>query len=112
MPHDISGRFEIIHPTVPHYLSRIEGILGHAHGVYEAAHAIVVGRTAMALRVAEHYFRTATVNLRSRAGALQPVVIPASYLLNDKLIVVMIVRSGRRIAVERAVTFLMVGVAP
>ena len=110
MAYDVGARFEVVYPTVPHYLMSKESVLFNTHGVNHTADAVVVGAASVALGVAENDFRTTGVYFCAAAGALGPVFVPAAHELCHKFVVIVVVSGSRCVAVERAVAFLMIGV--
>ena len=101
-----------LHPTVPHHLVGIEGVLGYAHGVCHTAHAVVRLAAVVGVGVGEHDFHAAVTHTRACSGALLPVVVPAAHHLDGHLVHVVVVFMSRLAAVERSVALGMVGVAP
>ncbi len=109
---DVCSRFQVVYPTVPHHLMGVKRILGNAHRVYNSAHTVVIGRASVGLCIAEHNLHTARIDFSSTTGTLQPVFIPAVDKLTGKLILIMIIRVCGCVAVQRAVAFLVIRVAP
>ena len=101
-----------LHPTVPHHLVGIEGVLGYAHGVGHTAHAVVRLAAVVGVGVGEHDFHAAVAHTRACTGPLPPVVVPAAHHLDGHLVHVVVVLMSRFAAVERSVALGMVGVAP
>ena len=87
-----------------------EGILGDAHGIDDAAGAIVRLAAMMGVCVAEHNFHAAAADAPARAGPLEPVFVPALDHLAGKLIHVVIVLQGGGATIERAVALLVKGI--
>ena len=101
----------LVHPSVPHHLMGEESVLGNAHGIGDAAGAIVRFAAMVRVRVGENNLHAAAADTRSRSGTLQPVVVPAPYHLHGKVVHVVIIVGGRFPAVERTVAFLVERVA-
>ena len=99
-----------LHPAVPHDLVNIEGILGQAHGIDHAASAIVRLAAMVGVGVAEDNFHAATAHTLTRAGALQPIFVPALHHLTGKPVHVVIVVAGGLTTIERPVALLVEGV--
>ena len=111
VPDDVCPGFLWLHPATPHHLVGKEGILGNTHGIGDAARSVVRFAAVVGVGVREHNLHTAAADAGASARALLPVVIPAAYHLNGKLVHVVVVFQGRLATVERSVAFLVVGIA-
>ena len=111
MSDDVGLRHFVVNPAGPHRLMDEEGILGNAHSIGDTAGAVVRLATMVGVGVREDNLHATAADTRARAGALQPVVIPAAHHLNGKLVHVMVILTGRLTTIERALPFLMERIA-
>ena len=91
---------------------RIEGILGDAHGVDDAAGAVVQLAAMVGVGVGENDLYATRRHAGASARTLTPVVVPATHHLDGQSVHVVVVVGCGLTAIERAVALLVVGVAP
>ena len=111
MSYNIGFGLLVVHPTIPHDLMDIEGILWQSHGINDTTGAIVGLATMVSVGIREYYLGTTRRNARACAWTFTPVVIPATHHFNGKLIHVMVIVVGRFATIERTVAFFVEGIA-
>ena len=95
MTYNIGARHLVVHPSAPHHLMGVEGILRYSHGIGDATGPIV-GLTAMVrVGVREYNLHPTRRHACSCSWTLQPVVVPATYHLDSEVIHVVVIVRGR-----------------
>ena len=108
MSDDIGLSLLVVHPSVPHDLMGIEGILWNTHGISNTTGTIVRLTTMMSIGVRENDLDATRRDACARTGTFTPVVIPATYHFNGKLIHVVVIVIGWLTTTEWTVAFFVI----
>ena len=90
----------------------IESILGDAHGIHNTAGAVVRLAAMVGIRIGEDNLHAARGHTCASAWTFTPIVVPTAHHLDGELVHIVVVLRGGLATIERAVAFLVVGVAP
>ena len=105
---DIGLRCLGVNPSVPHHLVCIEAVLRDTHRVSDTASTIVFRASVMGVRIREYDLHATGTDSFSCSRTFPPVVVPTTYKLLGKFILIVVVALCRLASVERTVTFHMV----